>query len=200
MSQEMMMLFSLIGVYTVWVILPLIPAVLIYRLFPDTTVAVNGPLANLTVRATGAFAAYLILFAAAYFLMMNHAVEVIEAFQHPSWTIKGRIALVDKEGREITAANLLEGLRIRTDPDQFKPQSYRVQLRIPEIEGDMPALIFEIPAWGRKEIDLRSASGVSRDIFHKTIEIKNPIIIKEVSTGLPNIARPLREETSAPPR
>ena len=43
------------------VLVPMIPLIVIYRLFPDTAVAVTGVLSGLTVRATGAFAAYLIL-------------------------------------------------------------------------------------------------------------------------------------------
>jgi hypothetical protein len=196
MSLEMMMLFSLIGLYTIWVILPLIPAVLIYRLFPDTAVAVHGPLANLTVRASGAFAAYLIVFAATY-VFVKETEEVVVAFQHPFWTIKGRIVLVDREGIEVTAESLLEKMRVRTDPDQFKVQSYHVQLSIPEIGGDLPGVIFEIPTWGRKEIDLQSASEVSVDRFRKVIEIKNPIMIKDVSVAAPNVARPQRSYLEA---
>jgi hypothetical protein len=200
MSQEMMLLLSFVGLHTIWVILPLIPAVIIYRLFPNTTVAVNGPLANLTVRASGAFAAYLIVFAATYFFIVKQTEEVIVAFQHPFWTIKGHIELVDKEGKKVTAESLLDKMRVRTDPDQFKVQSYRVQLNIPEIQGgDLPGVIFEIPAWGRQEIDLRSASEVSIDRFHKVIELKNPIMIKDISVGVSPVVRPQRTEEVSPP-
>jgi hypothetical protein len=44
--------------YLLAVLCPLIPAILIYRLFPETKVSVPGPLAGLTLRAGGAFAAY----------------------------------------------------------------------------------------------------------------------------------------------
>ena len=196
----MMMLFSLIGLFTVWVILPLVPAVLIYRLFPDTAVAVSGPFANLTVRASGAFAAYLIVFAATYLFIVKQTEEVVVSFQRPFWTIKGRIVLIDKEGQEVTAESLIEKMRIRTDPDQFKVQSYRVQLSIPEVGGDLPAVIFEIPTWGRKEIDLRTTKEVSVDRLRKTIEITKPIMIKDLS-ATPKVARPQRsqsEEVIAP--
>jgi hypothetical protein len=62
MAREPMVMLSLALLQVLWVLLPLIPAVLIYRLFPDTKVGVSGPLANLTVRASGAFAGYLVVF------------------------------------------------------------------------------------------------------------------------------------------
>src|ERR1700690_2317258 len=50
-----------IMVFALWVLLPLAPSVLIYLIFPNTQVAASGPLAGLTIKASGAFAAYLIV-------------------------------------------------------------------------------------------------------------------------------------------
>jgi hypothetical protein len=47
--------------YVLFVLLPLIPALVTFKLFPDTRVAVSGPLSQVTVRATGAFAAYVVV-------------------------------------------------------------------------------------------------------------------------------------------
>jgi hypothetical protein len=55
--------------YVLYVLLPLIPAVLIFRLFPDTKVSVAGPFQNLTLNATGAFAAYVVTVALGFFLV-----------------------------------------------------------------------------------------------------------------------------------
>ena len=49
--------FSVVGFpYALWVLLPLIPSILIFLIFPNSTVMAQGPLAGLTVRAGGAFA------------------------------------------------------------------------------------------------------------------------------------------------
>jgi hypothetical protein len=60
--------------YALYVCLPLVPAVLIFRMFPDSKVSVSGPLQNFTVNATGAFAAYVVTVALGFFL-----VQYIEA-------------------------------------------------------------------------------------------------------------------------
>jgi hypothetical protein len=59
LNQDHTVAYSFL-LYTFYVCLPLIPAVVIFRLFPDSKVSVSGPLQNFTVNATGAFAAYVV--------------------------------------------------------------------------------------------------------------------------------------------
>ena len=63
MSYE---LLTVGGLFGLWVLLPLIPSILIFLIFPMTTIMTRGPLALLTLRAGAAFVAYLIVFAAGY--------------------------------------------------------------------------------------------------------------------------------------
>jgi hypothetical protein len=64
------------GLYILYVLLPLAPAVLIFRLFPDSKVTVEGPLQNLTINATGAFAAYVVTVLLGFFLVTKVAKEI----------------------------------------------------------------------------------------------------------------------------
>ena len=43
-------ILALVGAHIIWVLLPLAPAVLIYWLFPNTPVAVSGPLDRKSTR------------------------------------------------------------------------------------------------------------------------------------------------------
>jgi hypothetical protein len=162
MSQDLEALLSFIALYTVWLVWPLVPAVLIYRLFPSTTVAVTGPLAGLTVKAGGAFAAYLVVFAGTSY-WVKPEMDIVGSFQHSFWTIKGRIQLVNRDGKEIEDKDLLGKIRVRTDPDQFTWQGYRIQFGIPEINGELPQeIIFEFPdpetKWGKRKYQLKCPS------------------------------------------
>ena len=58
--------FSLL-LYVFYVLLPVVPAVIIYKLFPETKVALSGPFQNFTLNATGAFAAYIVTAGLGYF-------------------------------------------------------------------------------------------------------------------------------------
>jgi hypothetical protein len=177
MSRESMVYLQLVGIYTVCVLMPLVPAILIYRLFPSTGVAISGPLANLSIRASGAFAAYLIVFIVSYPLVQTTK-ETIGGFQRQFWTVNGAIKLVSMNGKEITSNDLLNKMDVRTDPKLHVIGSH-VRLRVVEgSEGDLPLITVEIPRWGRKDIDLRSIS-VSIDKYRKTIDLREPIVIQE---------------------
>jgi len=75
MTRNPAVLYSFL-LYVLYVLLPLIPAILIFRLFPDTKVSVTGPLQNLTLNATGAFAAYVVTAALGFFLVRNVAAQI----------------------------------------------------------------------------------------------------------------------------
>jgi hypothetical protein len=85
------------GLYLLYVLLPLIPAILIYRLFPDTKVAVSGPLAGLTMKASGAFAAYVIIVALGVFLKDTHT--IIAGMAQPG-TIRAQVSCTIGRGRK----------------------------------------------------------------------------------------------------
>ena len=87
MSNDAAVLYSFC-LYILYVLLPLIPAILIFRLFPDTKVTMSGPLQNLTVNATGAFAAYVVTVALGFFLVKD-VVTVINSTRH--YAVKGVI-------------------------------------------------------------------------------------------------------------
>jgi hypothetical protein len=176
MSREAMVLFSLIGLHTVWVLLPLVPAILIYWLFPNTAVAVSGPLASLTVRASGAFAAYLAVFLVTYPLVQRTE-QTIGGFQHPFWKITGQVKLLDNDGQEMQSQDPLKRIVVRTEPGPSGVAGYDLWINVPQSE-EFPHLFVEIPDFGYKWIDLNKSSDISRDEYHKIIEIKTPIIIK----------------------
>jgi hypothetical protein len=62
---------------------------LLYRFFPNQSIAATGVLANFKVNATGAFAGYLVLFAAMIpFVFKTY--DIVGDFLHPYWTIRRR--------------------------------------------------------------------------------------------------------------
>jgi hypothetical protein len=65
--------------YAFYVCLPLVPAILIFWLFPDSKVAVSGPLQNFTVNATGAFAAYVVTVLLGFFLVKYIETQITES-------------------------------------------------------------------------------------------------------------------------
>ena len=157
-AREWLVLIALGGLYAVWVLVPLVPAVLIYKLFPNTAVTVNGIFSGLTVNASGAFAGYLIVFIGTYQPLVPPTRDIIASFQRQFWTIKGDVKLVRADGTEYPHSEaLLSRLRV-VKPHVHKFDSFQATLKIEEEEGELPVILIEIPNFGQKPIPLRSMS------------------------------------------
>ena len=175
MSREMTVVMSLVGLHLLWVLAPLVPAILIYKLFPATSVAVNGPLAGLTVRASGAFAGYLIVFAATFPLIKNME-NTFSGFQRSIWTIKAQIQMLDKNGVELTSIDNFSRVNVYTEPKPFSVNGNIVRMKIAEGDGEFPLLVVQAPSFGGKAIVVdRSTRSFRFDNYNKTIELIDPI-------------------------
>lgn len=69
--------------YALFLLMPLIPAVLMLKLFPNDKIAVSGPLQTWTFNATGAFAAYIITAGLGYFLVHNTEQIITRSGRYP---------------------------------------------------------------------------------------------------------------------
>lgn len=142
----------LLFLFVVWVALPLLPAVLIYRLFPKTLVTAKGPLAGLTINTGGAFAAYLIVFLVTI-PMVNTIKAYIGGALRPFWVIHGEVKLVDG-GQPVSRQDLANLMELHTRPEVLSHSGEEFYLRIPEEDYGFPKIIFDIPKWGSASIDL----------------------------------------------
>jgi hypothetical protein len=182
MSHESVLYTYLMILHASWVLLPLVPAVLIYWLFPDSKVAMSGPFASLTVRASGAFAGYLIIVAATY-SVTQRIENTIGGFQHSFWSVRGTITLLDSDNKtEITSDDLLRKLNIQTKPEILSAQSHFITLDIPERGPRLPFLVLDIPEFGRKTIDLSVEERVDNDDYNHEFKLKGPIVIQKTQS------------------
>lgn len=163
--------------YLLWICGPLVPAVLIYRLFPDTKVRAEGPLAGLTLRAGGAFAAYLIVFLVAYPLSARqHA--ILGASLKPFWILKAEVVANDPAGKAITYSNFYKGMTVSFSPEIQVLTGREVSLKVP-MEGfghRWPKITFQVPSYGGVTIDPANyADRMEIDEFTREVRIHGPI-------------------------
>ena len=145
---------ELIVLLIIWVGLPLVPAIMIYRYFPETQVFASGPLAGLKIKTSGAFAAYLIVFLC-IFLLVNTTKDVIGSGMRPYWEIRGKVKLVDENGKPISGEDLLNTIKF-----EIVPGSAGACPRDIEIEGS---------ARGRRlPGDLRRDSRLGQKRIHRS--------------------------------
>jgi hypothetical protein len=185
--QSFSTLYAFIGLFAVWVTLPLLPAILTFRLFPQTSVAVSGPFANLTVRASGAFAAYLIVFAATEFFLVKTIRDDIDGWKHQVprqfFTVQIPVEFIGVDGNKITnknaIMNVLSSMKVETKPDQHEFGSAKITLRIVPFEaGRLPLVTLKINRFVDETIDLTD-SQLQKAVKDGYIEIKDKIVIRE---------------------
>ena len=188
-------ILALVGAHILWVLLPLAPAVLIYWLFPNTPVAVSGPLSGLTVRAGGAFGAYLVVLLLTYGQLrtINQSIAMLES---QFWNVRDTVQLVDSKARPIDSPDLLQKYMVVTKPDTHMFDKYEIRLRIvQEMDGSLPITVIKIPEFGEHRI--MWASG-KKDEFKRTITFTAPLKIQqESSTSIPVADAPTRLGTAS---
>ena len=84
--------------YILWIILPMVPSVIIYKIFPDSKVGMTGVLANLKINATGAFGAYLIILVTASVNWLGNVQTLIPNTAYQTWKICAVLRYVDANG------------------------------------------------------------------------------------------------------
>jgi len=84
-------------VFSMWIILPILPAFILYKFLPKNQVAVKGPFKGLTVDMAGAFAGYFLLFIASYFIVKSMIFEILNKSE--VWKVK--VNVLDDRGRPL---------------------------------------------------------------------------------------------------
>jgi hypothetical protein len=168
---------AMAGILALWVVLPLIPAVLIYWLFPGTTVAASGPLHGLTVKASGAFAAYLIVFVVVIpWAIANY--NAVGGWLHPAWTITGNVRVLDKHGAEIHPSDsFYQKICIRTQPEVNSFLDPTFSITIPEGQRGIPKIYLEVPDYHIKQpltVHVSDVHNKIATIAGEWVEIREP--------------------------
>lgn len=167
-------------VYILAVLVPMIPSVVIYRMFPDTKVSATGVLSNLNFKTTGAFAAYVVTVFISFIILQNTN-HLIANINNPSWTLKANVELLNMDGTPYQNNELLETLAVSIDPRLQKISAGKVTLTLPgdKKSWDTTNIKFEIPHFGYKIMDISEASDQAIvDDKKLIIKLNNPISIK----------------------
>ena len=174
-------------IYLLYVLVPLIPALIIYKLFPNTKVGLAGPLGNLKMNASGAFAAYLIIVIMGHFIIkqnlsfveeiktMENKIEKLKRDLNEKWTISAPIEFYDSHGNKLSdgsnndVGNILE-------IEVLPPYISYVRSNLVEFEvfsnKTLPAVSFSFPGFDSHLIEL--------DSFKSTAKEENKILLKAI--------------------
>jgi hypothetical protein len=180
-----LMILVAIGVFSIWVLLPLLPAVLIYRLFPNNPLVVNGPLAGLTVKTGGAFGAYLLIVLLTW-VQIEKINGLVWGLQDQVWTVKGRIQLVDEKEKPVNSEEWTRRFELVLSPAAHSVDKHLVKLRLVEDKDGLPVTELKVKDFGSHVIDWNE---VKRSTLWRTIDLGSIKIRSASSTSTPVAAQ-----------
>lgn len=160
---------------TLVVLLPLIPAFILYKFLPSKG-RIEGPFQGLTIKLGGAFAGYFVLFVALW--KFTESLPVYDV-----WTVTGQLAFGDTARRfdDRVVRFTLEPAGSRLHPNG----SFRLTLiRLPDPSGEraLPTVYVDYPRYEPRVLDLDAMGtrndGRRRIVLTDTIRLRpNPAVI-----------------------
>lgn len=175
--------------YGLFVLIPIIPAALLYRWFPDTKVSAKGVLSKFNINSSGAFAAYLVTVLVGYFVIAPINEAILGQVKTPSavWTVRGNLQLQDKQGIKIEKPSLFDRLCFDFSPEFLVQKNGNMKLKIPEWEtGQIPGYLITayVDGFGQETINLSKlmdSGDAEVDHDQHLIKLKAPVIVRTIN-------------------
>lgn len=179
--METVAIFALyVALVLTWILVPLIPAWITYRITPDQTLGLRGPLQGLTLSTSGAFAAYLIVLLVAL-SAFERGSDLVGSLARPMWILEGNLIVKDHRGAEIRLPTGPSPVKVTFAPDINSISGNNVNLKLPGNISDWPLVVFDIPEHGGTTLAFSQLQDDMKiDHFTKKILLRKPIEIPKV--------------------
>ena len=181
-KQQVAVLLSF-TLYALYVFLPIVPAILIYKMFPNSQISASGVLSNFKFNATGAFGGYVITVVLGWGLVDGIHGQIVKS-ANPSWTIKAKLKILDENGESIFQNSQLENLKVKVFPELVQVRGGNAIIKLPghRSSWNTTLLEFHLPGHGLRVVDLGEASSKAIiDEYNLTISFIDPVeILKTV--------------------
>ena len=166
---------------TLYLLLPLVPSLVIYKRFPNTSVRVSGPLSKLKVNASGAFAAYMVVVLLG-FGMMKKVDGYIAAMVTPTWEVSAQIEFRDGAGKRIRDPHsIIRDLKVQVDPPLDQRNYPEVKMRLPLVKPDYwPTLVLHVPGFEQQSIKLDRTADFERNWLRGSMALKQTVIFAPI--------------------
>ena len=121
-------------------VVPLVPAVTIYRLFPAAATDTQWKILGIALKAGGASGFYFTILALGFFKFLEPTIDYVKSLQHPFWTVDASIKFVDLDNKNITPTTRSpEQIVVQPFAYDFKQtdeHTYLVTMKFSELNGD----------------------------------------------------------------
>ena|GEM_PF-1185159 len=175
-------LWEIIAIIAAIVLLPIIPAYILYKALPDEAF-VRGPLKGFNIQLNGAYAGY---FATLLLMIVFCSTLLPRISKYEPWTVEGTIRLEDK-------GSTIENTRILVKPpnqDIYPDGRFFIKnILLPENKGaEKPSLIIQKEGYKVETLILSEEPpyqkgfinySIKYSIEDKTIRISKPIVLEQ---------------------
>ncbi len=173
---------TLMVIVIVWVLLPTVPALIMFKLLPGDKINVSGVLGNFKINASGAIGAYFAVLVAIPFFtdkLKTQFVPVAEPRQY--WTVTGDIDLRDVKGEHMPMYLHRSELKVATDPEYYSIDSNTAKLTVRVVKGDsgFPSIRIYSDKFAPQFVAIDEASSQLEFKDNNIIHIKQPLQIRE---------------------
>lgn len=208
-SSQVNAVWLCFGFYLLNVLVPIVPAVVIYRLFPEgntgarrklrksksgqgetdeessSSSSIEGGIGGWKIKAIGAWGAYVTTFVLGYWAINSTAIPLIKAAGGASvWVIDSDFKLLDEDGKQLQAT--VDKLHV--DPPMVVPWGNRATIRVFSESLAPPSHVdMELEGYAKKRVDIPSASAVDGQIKLETVTFQR---LPPLATGTPPPALP----------
>ena len=163
------------GFYLLNVLVPIIPAVIIYWLFPEGKAksaqsSAEGSIGGWKIKAVGAWGAYVTAFLLGFWAINTTAIPLIKAVGGASvWTIDSEFKLTDENGKEIVAT--VDKLEV--EPPMVKPWGKKAKIKLFSDTLDPPDdFNIKLEGYRPETVNLRNVSHENGKIHLSEITLR----------------------------
>lgn len=170
----------LVILYVLAMIVPVLPAVLIFKLFPDDKIKIKGQLSNFTINATGGFAAYFSTVLLGVY-MINQLPSIMKEVETSAidtkCTVKAKMIFRDENGNATSSPpyEKLSSMRLEYFPSQKNISQNEVRITLPEVSENSS---LEIGLDGYKTVKM-FVDNSKLDPRSKTIDMGEIVLERE---------------------
>jgi hypothetical protein len=160
----------------------------LFKLFPDTRVGLGGPLAGLTLNATGAFAGYLAAVLLGFYLTPEIARQISGA-EATGRILTVPIKFADQDGRPVNAGRT--SINVDFSPQLFKDGGNAIHVTFVESQEVLPTLVFNAQGFEQQRVDLEyllhqnsAKNDLIRDRDQRRMQLKDAVVMRALPKDL----------------
>lgn len=178
----------LLIIIIVAILLPIVPAKIAYKLSPDKPISAEGILSGFTVKAGGAFGAYLVILLV-LLPFLHLLAQTVSSYLKPAWTVTIPIVIHNKAGKEAYLdQEVFKSIEVSLSPSSNSGGNQKIQFDVVGDEESWPHTVWiKIPPNYVGSINLRGNKNINKDSIGKTVYVNEILALRdEAPAQFPN--------------